>query len=112
AEYCFEKAHWMAPQDWFIHWLASRIHMFYRKFSVALKLAQQAIELDATRSTAWLQIGLCQQALGLTKQAQQSLAQAHELNPHCLATNKALQSAAESGWTNRLGGFFRGLKSS
>lgn len=112
AEYCFEKAHWMAPQDWFFHWLGSRIQAFYHRFSAALKLAQQALELDATRSVVWLQIGICQQALGLSQQAQQSLAQAKELNPHCLATHRAIQTFENAGWWKRLTGWWQGVKSS
>src|SRR4051812_4574790 len=56
ADYCFQKAHLLAPQDWFIAWLTARIHFYHKKFSLALKVAQDALAFDAARAILWLQI--------------------------------------------------------
>src|SRR5262245_17808471 len=65
ADYCFEKALLLAPRDWFIAWLAARIRYYYEQFALALKLVQQAIEWNAGHFLLWLELGQCQQALGL-----------------------------------------------
>ena len=65
ADYCFEKALLLAPRDWFIAWLAARIRYYYKQFALALKLLQQAVELNAGHFLLWLELGQCQQALGL-----------------------------------------------
>src|SRR5216684_9224132 len=64
ADYCFEKALTLAPQDWFIAWLAARIHFYYEQFALALKMLQRSIELNAGHFVLWLELGRCQQALG------------------------------------------------
>lgn len=99
AEYCFEKAHELEPGNWLIHWLAARIFSYYQKFSLALKMIQTALELDAGRSILWLQQGYCQQALGLTAQAQNSFEQVRQLGGHRQTADEALHSLArQSSW--------------
>ncbi len=98
ADYCFEKAHLLAPQDWFVHWLASRIRLFYQKFALALKLAQQALACDSTRCVVWLQLGLCQKALGMVGVAQTSFEQALQLNSFCREADRALAELKQVGW--------------
>ncbi len=46
ADYCFEKALLLAPRDWFVAWLAARIRYYYKQFVLALKLLQQAVEMQ------------------------------------------------------------------
>src|SRR5580765_2303963 len=91
ADYCFEKALMLAPRDWFIAWLAARIRQYYEQFALALKLLQQAVEWNTSHFLLWLNLGQCQQALGLTGPAEGSFKIAKELNPKCardfLATN-------------------------
>src|SRR3989449_8946679 len=65
ADYCFQKALLLAPKDWFIAWLAARIRQFYKQFVLALKLIEQAVELNSSHFLLWLQLGQCQQALGM-----------------------------------------------
>ena len=65
ADYCFEKALLLAPKDWFIAWLAARVRFYYSQFVLALKLLQQAVEWNAGHFLLWLELGQCQQALGL-----------------------------------------------
>lgn len=98
ADYCFEKALLLAPQDWFIHWLASRIRHYYEKFALALKLAQQALALDSAQASVWLQLGKCQESLGMVGLAQTSYDQALQLNPHCSEARKALAGLKPVGW--------------
>lgn len=109
ADYCFEKAALLAPRDWAVQWLASRIHYYYEKFAVALKLAQQALGLDATQPAVWLQIGRCQEALGMIPLAQTSYRQALELNPQCRQADHALLGLRQPGFAGRLRGFWHRL---
>lgn len=107
AAYCFERAHLLAPDDWVIHWIASRIQFYYRKFSLALKLAQQALVADAARSVIWLQIGLCQQELGMLSLAEGSYQQAIELDPNCQGAQIRLNRLQTAGWVPYLQGWWR-----
>ncbi len=97
ADYCFEKALLLAPGDWFVAWLGARIRYYYRQFVLALKLLQQAVELNATHFVLWLELGRCQQALGLAGPARHSFEQARQLNPNC--HDAGLRAGAGSpGW--------------
>jgi Flp pilus assembly protein TadD len=99
ADYCFEKALLLAPAEWLWQWLASRIRHFYQQFSLALKHAQEAVRLNATQSVVWLQLGLCQQALGLVEPARMSFEQARQLNPRCEAAAAGLAELRHvKGW--------------
>ncbi|MFO1486988.1 MAG: tetratricopeptide repeat protein [Verrucomicrobiota bacterium] len=54
ADYCFEKAITLSPNDWFIAWLAGRVRFFHEQFALALKHFQQAVEGNATHfSCGW-----------------------------------------------------------
>lgn len=110
ADYCFEKALLLAPGDWLWHWLAARIRFFYKHFSLALKHANDAVNLAATQAAAWLQLGLCQQALGLVPAAQMSFEQVLQLNPHSRDAAQALRELKAR--TEGLRGWFRRLFSS
>src|SRR5256712_12234499 len=57
ADYCFEKAQLLAPQDWFVNWLAARIRYYYEQFALALKLLQEAVEWNSTHFLLWLELG-------------------------------------------------------
>jgi tetratricopeptide (TPR) repeat protein len=109
ADYCFQKALLIAPQDWFIAWLAARIRYFYKQFAVALKLLQKAIELNAGHFLLWLEIGQCQQALGLVGAARISLTQAQQLNPRCDEAGAALARLSRAGLWLRARGWWRNL---
>jgi tetratricopeptide (TPR) repeat protein len=107
ADYCFEKALLLAPQDWFVAWLAARIRYYYKQFALALKLLQQAIELKADHFLLWLELGHCQQALGLVRPAETSFLQAQQLNPHCREAGLALVRLSDTGVWARLRGWWR-----
>ncbi|HOX59421.1 MAG TPA: tetratricopeptide repeat protein [Candidatus Paceibacterota bacterium] len=109
ADYCFQKALQAAPRDWFVAWLGARIRSFYRQFALALKLLQQAVELNATHFLVWLEMGRCQQALGLAGPARHSFEQARQLNPICHEARLALTSLAAMGVGPRLRGWWRRL---
>lgn len=109
AEYCFEKAHELEPGNWLIHWLGSRIFAYYKKFSLALKMIQTALELDAGRSVIWLQQGYCQQALGLTAQAQNSFEQVRQLGGHRHSAEEALLSLAQQRPWQRFSNWWKSI---
>jgi tetratricopeptide (TPR) repeat protein len=106
ADYCFEKALLLAPGDWFIAWLAARIRYYYKQFVLALKLLQQALDLNAAHFLLWLELGQCQQALGLIGPARSSFAQAQQLNPKCSEAGFALSRLSGSGLGCRLRGWW------
>ncbi len=109
ADYCFEKALLLAPNDWFIAWLAARIRFYYKQFVLALKLLQQAVEWNAGHYVLWLQLGQCQQAVGLLSAAQTSFTQAHQLNPHCREASLGLVRLSGIGFWARVRGWWRRL---
>ncbi len=109
ADYCFEKALLVAPQDWFIAWLGARIRYYYRQFALALKLLQQALEWHAGHFLLWLELGQCQQVLGLVSAARNSFEQARQLKPQCQQARAALTQLAGAGLWPRLAGWWRRL---
>jgi tetratricopeptide (TPR) repeat protein len=109
ADYCFEKALLLAPGDWFVAWLGARIRYFYQQFALALKLLQQAVELNATHFLLWLELGRCQQALGLAGPARHSFEQARQLNPTCGDAGLELARLSSLGAGARLRGWWRRL---
>jgi tetratricopeptide (TPR) repeat protein len=109
ADYCFEKALLLAPKDWFVAWLAARIRFYYNQFTLALKLLQQAIETNTGHFLLWLELGQCQQALGLIGLAETSFTQAQQLNPQCREAGLALMRLSQAGFWSRTRGWWRQL---
>lgn len=108
ADFCFGKALAMSARDWVVHWLASRINHFYEKFSIALKYAQQALALAPSRAVVWMQLGYCQQGLGLFGPAQHSFVQARQLDPrYTTVVATAVLQGNSTGIFSRLRGVFR-----
>jgi len=107
ADGCFEKALLLAPGDWFIAWLAARIRYYYQQFALALKLLQRALEWNTGHFLLWLELGRCQQALGLVGAARCSLTQAQQLNPQCQEARLALTGLAATGLWPRIRGWWR-----
>src|SRR6266567_1080377 len=102
ADYCFEKALALAPRNWFIAWLGARVRFYYEQFALALKLLQQSIEWDTSHFLLWLEIGRCQQALGLIGAARNSFTQAEQLNPRCHEASHARARLLNAGPGRRL----------
>ena len=109
ADYCFDKAMLLAPRDWFVAWLAARIRYFHEQFVLALKLMQSAVEWNTSHFLLWLDLGRCQQALGLVGPAHNSYTQAHQLNPYCSEADLALTKLSQTGIWARLCGLRRQL---
>ena len=107
ADYCFDKALALAAADWLIAWLAARIRAFYKQFTLALKFAQQALELKPDHPVLWLCAGRCQKELGLIGPARNSFQQALQLQPRWHEAERALSSLSETGVVQRLGGWWR-----
>jgi len=107
ANYCFDKALLLAPQDWFVAWLAARIRYYYEQFALALKLIQQAVEWNAGHFLLWLELGRCQHALGLAGLARNSYQQALQLNPHNSEVNASIIRLSEIGLWSRVCGWCR-----
>lgn len=110
ADYCFEKAMLLAPKDWFIALLAARIRFYYEQFVLAMNLLQQAIEWNVGHFLLWLELGRCQQAVGLLKAAQVSFTQARQLNPDCRDATDALYHLSRAGIFARLRAWFGELR--
>src|SRR6266481_1596808 len=107
ANYCFEKARLLAPKDWFIAWLAARIRFYYEQFTLALRLLQQAVEWRADHFLLWLELGQCQQSLGLVGAAKDSFGLARQLNPGCHEISLKLARLSHVGFSSRARGWFR-----
>lgn len=107
AEFCFEKAMFLAAKDWFITWLAARIRAFHKQFSLALKLTRQALELKPDHAVLWFLAGSCQRELGLMGAAQNSFRQAIELNPRGHEARVALGELSQTSLGRRLGGWWK-----
>lgn len=105
ADYCFEKAMLVAPRNWFVAWLAARVRFYYRQFALALKAAEQAVQLNAGHFVVWLEFGRCQHALGLLGPARTSFEQARQLNPRAAQVNAAMAHLASTGFGDRLRGW-------
>jgi len=102
AAYCFEKAILLARDHWLWPWLASRVHLFYKQTAQALKFAQQALNLAATRAIVWQQLGRCELALGLDAKAQQSFARARELDRECPDIERLTMEAGKTSFFTRI----------
>ena len=106
ADYCFEKAQLLAPRDWLVAWLAARIRYFYEQLALAMKLLQQAVEWNAGHFILWLELGRCQQKLGLEGPARVSFTQAKQLNPACSEAGLGLVRLSQTHllpeWLRRL----------
>jgi len=109
ADYCFEKALMLAPDNWFVPWLAARVRTYYKQFVLALKLLQRAIEMNSGHFVLWLQLGECQQMLGMIEPARLSFTQAQQLNPHAQEPAMALVHLDGVGFGARLRGWFHQL---
>jgi tetratricopeptide (TPR) repeat protein len=107
ADYCFEKALLLGPRDWLVAWLAARIRSFYKQFVLALKLLQQAVEWNPGHFLLWLELGQCQQALGLVGPARTSFNQAKQLNPRCREAGLGLVRLSGEGIGIRARGWWR-----
>jgi len=109
AEYCFDKALALAPQDWFVAWLVARIRQFYGEVVAALRIARLALEWNPVSRAAWVTAGECERACGFPDHARRSFHRALELDPQCVAAETALRELSQAGLLSRLAGKWRQL---
>ncbi len=109
AESCIEKALLLAPGDWLIRWLAARIEYYYDRFGSALKFLKEAVEINASHFLLWLELGQCQQALGLLRPARDSFGVARQLNPRCSEASLRLTRVSHAGMREQVRGWWRRL---
>jgi Flp pilus assembly protein TadD len=110
ADYCIDKALMFAPGDWVTAWQGARIRVRHGQYSLALRLLQQAVEWNPGHWLVWLELGRCQEALGLMGAAQKSFTQARELNRQDRAAALAMNRLSSHGTGDRLRGWWRRLK--
>ena len=108
APYCFERALALRPRDWTLHWLAARIHGFYRRFALALRYARQALELAPECAVVWLEVGRYELVLGLTSRARESFAQARQLDADLPGLLEATEQGNRDTFSDRI---FRRVRS-
>jgi tetratricopeptide (TPR) repeat protein len=110
ADYCIDKALMLAPGDWVMAWQGARIRIRHGQFSLAGRLLQKAVEWNPAHFLPWLELGRCQEALGLKAAARKSFTQASELNPQNAVAAQALARLSASGSGNPFRGWWRRLK--
>ena len=110
ADYCFEKALMLAPGDWTFLWVAARIRFCHEQFAAALQLTQKAVSRDAGHFVLWLELGRCQESLGLVDAARDSFSRALELEGGCDAASEALIRLRSPGFAQRARGWLRRIK--
>jgi tetratricopeptide (TPR) repeat protein len=109
ADYCFDKAMILAPGNWLVAWLAARIRTYYEQFVLALNLLQQAVQSNPGHFLIWLDLGRCQEALGLAGAAKSSFRQALQLNRRSPLAEEALMRLTQRGAGDRVRGWWRRL---
>jgi tetratricopeptide (TPR) repeat protein len=109
AQFCLDKAMSLAPGDWLVAWLAARIRAYYRQFALALKLFQQAVEWNAGHFVVWLELGRCQQSLGLAGAAKNSFEQVRQLNPGFRIDLRPVSGHGSAGLWQRLMAWWSGI---
>jgi tetratricopeptide (TPR) repeat protein len=110
ADYCVDKAMMLASGDWAAAWQAARLRVRHGQFSLASRLLQKAVEWNPGHFLPWLELGRCQEALGLKGAAEKSFTQARELNRQNGAAAEALARLCGRGSGHRWRGWWRRLK--
>jgi Flp pilus assembly protein TadD len=110
ADYCIDKALMLAAGDWGAAWQAGRIRCRHGQFALALRPLQQAVEWNPGHWVPWLELGRCQEALGLTTAAEKSYTQARALNGQDQFAADALARLTARGTGERVRDWWRRLK--
>ncbi|PYK99934.1 MAG: hypothetical protein DME19_06925 [Verrucomicrobia bacterium] len=74
-----------------------------------MKLLQRALELNSGQGVLWLQLGHCQQALGLARPAKISFQHAREVSLHGREADAALRKLYQVGFWEKVRGRWRWL---
>ena len=107
AETCIARALEMTTGQWLFAWLAARVRLFYRQFTLGLKHARQALEWNPVNPQLWALAALCEVRIGLVQAAEASLAKAFELDPHSQDAQKVRRELGNPGAFQRLAGWFK-----
>ncbi len=107
AEDCISRALEMTSGQWLYAWLAARMRMFYRQFTLGLKHVRQALEWNPTNPQLWTLAALCEVRIGLVQAAEASLAKAFELDPHNVDAQNVRRELGNPGAFQRLAGWFK-----
>lgn len=107
AEECIARALEMTSGQWLFAWLAARIRIFYKQFTLGLKHARLALELNPSSPLLWTVAALCESRIGLVQAAEASLAHAFELDPHNEDAQNVRRELGNPGTIKRLAGWFR-----
>lgn len=107
AEECIARALELTSGQWLFAWLAARVRIFYKQFTLGLKHARLALELNPSSPLLWSVAALCEGRVGLVQAAEASLAHAFELDPHSEDAQNVRRELGESGTLKRLAGWFR-----
>ena len=107
AETCIARALEMTTGQWLFAWLAARVRLFYRQFTLGLKHARQALEWNPVNPQLWALAALCELRIGLVQAAQASLAKAFELDPHNEAAQNVRRELGHPGAFQRIAGWFK-----
>ena len=107
ARFCLEKAHELAPQSWQVSLEAAMICLQQNEPLLALKYAQQAVELNRDHPFVWCILGDAYRDSGQRHDAERcyryALTIEHNFAPAKLRL-KGLQSEGFWGWLKSLFG--------
>ena len=107
ASYCLTRAQSLASGDWGVYWLGGRVLLYWGKLATALRMAQQAVAINAAELGGWMLAAECQLELGLAGPAEVSARQAVMIAPTNLAAAALLQRAQQVDWSARVAGWWR-----
>jgi iron complex transport system substrate-binding protein len=95
CEHCFWKAAYATEksQAWFIHLCIGRSYRYHRKFNLALRSLQKALETQTSSAFLWCEMGCCQLSLGLKNAAIASFRHAIELDAAYTEAKEGLSAA-------------------
>lgn len=111
ARDCFEKSLAEQGTDWFDRVQIARAYLFHKRPAAAIPYAQAAVDLQPASSYAWLVLGKCFSASGMSERAAASFERSMQLPGGRADAQAALLRLRESGRAVHMfrwiGGFFK-----
>lgn len=109
CEHCFWKAAYAVDKSkvWLTHLDIGRSYRYHRKFNLALRSLQKALETQTSSALVWCETGRCQLALGLKNAAIASFQHAIELDAACGEAKEGLTAAQNISLSQRLLRWFK-----
>ncbi len=102
AAVCFRKALAEEGTDWFDRLTIGRILVYHHRLSDALPFLRKAARDAGESSFAWLELGRCQEALGMKAEARTSYTECLALQGHRDEARAALEGLERKGILDRL----------